>query len=90
MAAQQFRGFGAFLFVLGIVLLIAGAVVGLLAGKDYQVLASGAFIGLSIAAGTCFVAAAMIYQADRKEAESDQRAHGPSAEPFVPPDRPRD
>jgi hypothetical protein len=67
MAAQQFRGFGAFLFVIGIVLLAIAGVVGAVSGKDYQLVAAGMFIGLGIAAGLCFVASAIIYLADRNK-----------------------
>jgi hypothetical protein len=69
-AKQQFGGFGAFLFCLGILLIAVAAVVGFTA-TNYQVLAAGALIGLSITSASCFIAAAMIYQADRKSDTSE-------------------
>jgi hypothetical protein len=41
-------------------------------------LAAGVFVGLSVAAGACFVAAAMVYQADRRGPGPDRRTEGES------------
>ncbi len=80
---QEFRGYGAFLFVLGIVLLI---VAGILAGQTTvrvdtekgraevpNTTAGLAACGFAIAAGCCFLAASLLYVGDiiaRRPAES--------------------
>src|SRR5262249_61503474 len=75
---QEFRGYGVFLFILGIILLI---VAGVLAGKTTvrvethkstenwhaevpNTTAGLASCGFAIAAGFCFVAASLIYLGD--------------------------
>jgi hypothetical protein len=65
MAVQQFHAFSAFFFLLGILLFAALATVGLTAGRDWQLLAAGAMIGLGILSGLCFLAASVVYHADQ-------------------------
>jgi hypothetical protein len=65
MAVPRFNSFSAFFFVHGVLLLAVLAVVGLSAGKDWQLLAAGAMVGLGILSGLCFVAAAIVYHADQ-------------------------
>jgi hypothetical protein len=65
MPVQQFHAFSAFFFILGILLLASLVAVGLTAGKDWQLLAAGAMIGLGILSGLCFLAASVVYHADQ-------------------------
>jgi len=84
---QEFRGYGVFLFVLGIILLI---VAGVLAGKTTvrveiekstekghaevpNTTAGLASCGFAIAAGCCFVAASLIYLGDTLARHSEER-----------------
>jgi hypothetical protein len=64
-ATQQFRGFDAFLIVVGLLLLAAAGVVGLSVGGENQIVTAGVFVGFGTAAGLSFVAAAIIYLADK-------------------------
>ncbi|HKB42156.1 MAG TPA: hypothetical protein VKD72_37365 [Gemmataceae bacterium] len=85
---QEFRGYGVFLFVLGIILLI---VAGVLAGKTTvrvetekgvekshaevpNTTAGLASCGFAIAAGFCFVAASLIYLGDTLARRSEESA----------------
>jgi hypothetical protein len=76
MAVQQFRAFSAFFFVLGILLVVLLATVGLSAGKDWQLLAAGAMVGLGILSGFCFLASAVVYHADCEDRTRDDTGRG--------------
>ena len=67
MAVQQFNAFSAFFFVFGVLLLAVLAAVRLMAGKDWQLLAAGAMVGLGILSGLCFFAASVVYHADQAD-----------------------
>src|SRR5262245_50581174 len=63
MPKQQLHGFGAFFFVVGVLLLIVSFLVALLVRESHQVLAAGAIVGFAVSGGICFVAAAITLRA---------------------------